>query len=117
MDLANEVLKMYYNEDENNRSGHIKQAFHVAQHFLIENIGEIELIPTHDRPFQLHKSPIFEKWIKYLDEHRNFEYKDYSFDSIIKNLSTTLGGERERGGGWGYPLKVVFPLVAKFINY
>jgi len=114
--LADEVLKMHYNTDNSNRSGHIRQAFYVAFHFLIENRGEIDLIPQSDIPFELKESQLVRKWDDFLNEHDGLDYEEYSFDSLKKNLPPSLGGNREGGGAWGYPLKVVFPLVAKFID-
>lgn len=115
VNLAEDALTIRYNKDGNNRSGHLKQAFFAVYHFFSENRGEIVLVPQIDERYDLQNSPLFKKWLQFLNEHEG-DYGPYSFESIKNALPQSLGGDLEGGGGWGPPLKIVFPLVAKFIR-
>ncbi|OGO53025.1 MAG: hypothetical protein A2148_00840 [Chloroflexi bacterium RBG_16_68_14] len=114
---AEEVVKIHKNVDQTNRQGHIKQAFYGAQRFFQEFPEHLSYLRSQapDQPFELDESPMIGDWIAFLQQFQNERDSNYDYDigTLVRILPESLGGIVIGGGGGGYPLKLVFPLVAR----
>lgn len=117
--LASDILRIANNEDGNNNTGKVKQAFFGVQRFLQEygqHFESVALLPME--AFDVTASDFAEDWKKFLDDfsdETNDSYA-YSIPTLRGYLPEADGGTLRGGGGGSNQLKRVWPFVAKAIQ-
>ena len=116
--LAAEIEKIYFNRDNNNRTGHLKQGFYGAQRFLQEYPQAIQRVvdmTSIDNPFELQTTTLIEDWRKFIHDFAEETDPRYQYDfTVLRNyLTLQFGGPRTGGGGGDYPFKLVWPHLAR----
>ena len=117
--LASEILRIATNEDGNNNTGKVKQAFFGVQRFLQEHPEHrsfVENLPI--RWFDVMESHLASDWVEFLDRFAsevNADY-EYSIPTLRGYLPRSQGGTLEGGGGGSNQLKRVWPFVGRAIR-
>jgi hypothetical protein len=116
--LPSEIRKIYFNEDGNNRTGHLKQGFYGAQRFLQENRQFIEPLSRSSLQTQFEfNQPLLDSWRLFLAQFGSEENSSfgYDFNTLQGYLTRQYGGHRVGGGGGDYPFKIAWPIVARLM--
>lgn len=118
--IARQIMDFYTNRTELQVTGHIKQAYYAAQRFLQEAPEHIQRLSNEpiDEAYELQESPMLDDWLAFLELFEDEEEPSYGFRmSVLQNiLPDNLGGDTTGGGGAGYKVKAVLPLLARFIT-
>lgn len=116
--LPQEVRKIYFNEDGNNRTGHLKQGYYGAQRFLQENRQFIEPLSQSSLQNQLEPDQtLLDSWRQFLEQFGDESDSSYGYDfNILRGyLTRQYGGNRVGGGGGDYPFKIVWSILARLM--
>ena len=123
--LAKDILRIATNEDGNNNTGKVKQAFFGVQRFLQE-------YPRH-RPtaanlpirnlsarnwFNVMDSDMADDWRRFLSafgQETSLDYR-YSMPTLLGYLTVAQGGTRRGGGGGDNEFKRVWPLAGRALR-
>ena len=114
--LAADILTIATNQDGNNNTGKVKQAFFGVQRFLQEfpqHRSFVENLPISW--FDVMDSHLSSDWIRFLDRFAgevNLGY-EYSIPTLRGYLPKSQGGTLEGGGGGSNQLKRVWPFVGR----
>ena len=115
--VAQEALAIARNDDGNNNTGKVKQAFFGVQRFLQEyprHRAFVRDLPI-DEWFDVAESPLMADWQRFLDDFQaeaNRAY-GYSIPTLRGYLTPASGGTRTGGGGGDNQLKRVWPFVGR----
>lgn len=102
------------NYRNNNQTGHFEQLFYAIYDFLSLNSDLVSKISTP--PFEVSDNKtVFDKWAYYLNDTSN-STSEYDITLLAEKLPASCGGTLSGGGGWSPTLKMMFPVVAKYIN-
>ena len=114
--LAREILRIANNEDGNNNTGKVKQAFFGVQRFLQEYPHRREFIESLPlRWFDVTESDLLPEWKNFLNDFSsevNNLYA-YSIPTLRGYLPEAYGGTLRGGGGGSNELKRVWPYVGR----
>ena len=114
--LASEILRIATNQDGNNNTGKVKQAFFGVQRFLQEHPQHHSFVANLPiRWFDVMESHLSSDWIQFLDRFAsevNLGY-EYSIPTLRGYLPKSQGGTLEGGGGGSNQLKRVWPFVGR----
>ncbi len=117
--LAGEILRIATNEDGNNNTGKVKQAFFGVQRFLQEYPHHREFIESLPlRWFDVADSYLLPEWKKFLDDFSGevSSLYAYSIPTLRGYLPEAYGGTLRGGGGGSNELKRVWPYVGRAIR-
>ena len=115
--LAEEILRIAENSDNNQNTGKVKQAFFGVQRFLQEypqHRSYVEHLPDAGR-FEVQHSHLWEDWQRFLNDFSEERDEDLRYDlSTLRGyLTPSSGGTRKGGGGGDNQLKRVWPFVGR----
>lgn len=117
--LAREILRIANNEDGNNNTGKVKQAFFGVQRFLQEYPHRREFIESLPlRWFDVAESDLLPEWKNFLNDFSG-EVNDlyaYSIPTLRGYLPEAYGGTLRGGGGGSNELKRVWPYAGRAIR-
>lgn len=100
--------------ENNNQNGHFKQLFYAIFDFLTEHPNMISQITTP--PFEISSHPLLlSRWSSFLLDEAN-STRDYDVILLAEKLPNSCGGVLSGGGGWSPTLKILFPVVAKYLD-
>lgn len=109
-----DAFKRVENYEDNYQSGHFQQLFYATYDFLTANRSLISQISTP--PFEISSNRIvFNAWSNFLMDTVN-STGEYDVRLLSEKLPNSCGGTLYGGGGWSPTLKIMFPVVAKYIN-
>ena len=117
--LAVDILHIATNQDGNNNTGKVKQAFYGVQRFLQEYPGHqptVEGLPLEW--FDVMDSPLGGDWIQFLNTfagETNADYQ-YSIPTLRNYLPIQDGGILIGGGGGSNQLKRVWPHAGRALH-
>ena len=114
--LASDILIIATNQDGNNNTGKVKQAFFGVQRFLQEypqHSSFVENLPIEW--FDVMESHIASDWIQFLERFSNEVNPgyEYSIPTLRGYLPRSQGGILSGGGGGSNQLKRVWPFVGR----
>lgn len=115
--LAKDVLRIATNQDGNNNTGKVKQAFFGVQRFLQEypqHRSAVAALSVREW-FEVTQSGLAADWLRFLNDfgqETNPGY-DYSIQTLRSNLPVAYGGTLRGGGGGNNELKRVWPLAGR----
>ena len=117
--LATEILRIATNDDGNNNTGKVKQAFFGVQRFLQEfphHYTLIEHLPIEW--FDIMQSGLSSDWIQFLSRFANevSPSYQYSIPTLRGYLPKAQGGTLVGGGGGSNELKRVWPFVGRAVR-
>ncbi len=97
-----------------NRNGHYMQLFYAIYDFFSVNPRFIS--DAGFPAFEVTDNPnFFNAWCDFINDDNNDD-DGFTTDSLRKNLSPACGGHRHGGGGWSPIAKILFPVVAVYMN-
>ena len=109
-----DAFKRIENYEDNYQSGHFQQLFYAIYDFLTANESLVSYISTP--PFEIANSHIlFSEWCNFLTDCTN-STPEYDVTLLSEKLPDSCGGNLYGGGGWSPTLKIMFPVVAKYIS-
>ena len=117
--LATEILRIATNEDGNNNTGKVKQAYFGVQRFLQEYPSHspfVENLPIEE--FEVMQSNLSSDWTHFLDQfasESNPSY-EYSIATLRGYLPRNQGGDLVGGGGGSNQLKRVWPYAGRAVR-
>ena len=117
--LAREILHIAKNQDGNNNTGKVKQAFFGVQRFLQEYPQHVRRVESlRLRWFDVAHSGLFHDWKKFLDDFSGEVNSDfgYSIPTLRGYLPQAYGGTLVGGVGGSNELKRVWPFVGRAIR-
>lgn len=116
---ATDVIRIHANIDDNNRQGHVKQGYYGAQRFFQEYPQYKNTVAqsSPDHPFEIEDSELLDDWRRFLNDFQDEASSGYDYDigTLIRILPASMGGIVIGGGGGGFPLKIVFPIIARML--
>lgn len=118
--LAREILQIATNQDGNNNTGKVKQAFFGVQRFLQvypEHRSTVaNLNPT--KWFDINQSNMAADWKRFLTNYGHEANPDYQYSLTILRgyLPIAYGGTLTGGGGGSNELKRVWPLAGRALR-
>lgn len=97
-----------------NREGHYMQLFYAIYEFFTQHP---EFISRAGVPaFEISKDgAFFDAWDEFIHDDGN-DADGFMTESLRKNLSPACAGHREGGGGWSPIAKILFPMVAVYME-
>ena len=118
--VVEEIRTIYFNQDRNNRTGHLKQGYYAVQRFFQENPGyiaplsQISLAEAYNIREQ---QEIYDTWLAFFRESDEAD-EDFAYNfSILRGyLTANFGGHRTGGGGGDYPFRLVWTPVARMMS-
>lgn len=118
--LAKEVLRIATNQDGNNNTGKVKQAFFGAQRFLQEHPRHRSTVAALSvrEWFDITQSGMRDDWLRFLNDfgqETNLEY-GYSLATLRGYLPVAYGGTLRGGGGGNNELKRMWPLAGRALQ-
>ena len=118
--VVDEVRKIYFNQDGNNRTGHLKQGYYAVQRFFQERpdyrgaVSQVSLDDAYDIRGQVE---LHQAWLVFFqDSEESDSHFGYDFNTLRGYLTPNFGGVRTGGGGGDYPFRLVWPLVARMMS-
>ena len=118
--LAADILRIATNQDGNNNTGKVKQAFYGVQRFVQEypmHRTTVDNLPLEW--FDVLQSGLANDWIQFLNDYDSESNPDYEYSiHILRNyLPLHYGGTLGPGGGGGSnELKRVWPYVGRALR-
>lgn len=117
--LAAEILRIATNQDGNNNTGKVKQAFYGVQRFVQEypmHRTTVDGLPL--QWFDVLESGFANDWIEFLGDYDSESNPDYEYSiHILRNyLPFNYGGTLTGGGGGSNELKRVWPYVGRALR-
>lgn len=118
--LARDILRIANNDDGNNNTGKVKQAFFAVQRFLQEYPQHHSFVASlrDDEWFSVQESHLWGDWQQFLsDFHEEYnEAHQYRIATLMRYLTPSSGGTRMGGGGGDNELKRVWPYVGRVMS-
>ena len=118
--LAEDVLRIATNQDGNNNTGKVKQAFFGVQRFLQEyprHRSAVAALSVREW-FDVTQSGMAADWLRFLNDfgqETSLEY-GYSLATLRGYLPVAYGGTLRGGGGGNNELKRVWPLAGRALR-
>ncbi len=119
-ELAKDVLRIATNQDGNNNTGKVKQAFFGVQRFLQEypqHRSTVAALSVREW-FEVTQSGMAADWLRFLNDfgqEASLEY-GYSLATLRGYLPVAYGGTLRGGGGGNNELKRVWPLAGRALR-
>lgn len=116
-----EVIRtIYFNQDGNNRTGHLKQGYYAVQRFFQEHpdyLAEVSHFQL-DEPCNFREQPeLHRAWLDFIQDSAEADSGfGYDFTVLKGYLTPNFGGRRVGGGGGDYPFRLVWTPVARMLN-
>lgn len=117
--VADEIRKIYFNQDGNNRTGHLKQGYYAVQRFFQEHPDYLAAVAeaSLNEAYNLREQPAYDAWLTFIQGNAESN-GDFAYDFTVLRgyLTPNFGGHRAGGGGGDYPFRLVWTPVARMMT-
>lgn len=118
--VVDAIRAIYFNQDGNNRTGHLKQGYYAVQRFFQERpeyLAEVSQFQLEEA-YNLREQPeLHRAWLDFIQDSAEADGGfGYDFTVLKGYLTSNFGGRRTGGGGGDYPFRLVWTPVARMMT-